>query len=178
LRGVTEAIRLLRDEVATPLGRLVLVSDEEGRLYAAGWADRESRMNRYLSRLDATMGSKGLRITLASAPKVLSSGLRAYFDGDLSALDRLLVVSQGTKFQHAVWEALREIPCGETRSYSEIAKQIGRPRAVRAVGFANGSNPVAVVVPCHRVIGSNGSLTGYGGGLERKRWLLAHERTA
>ena len=81
----------------------------------------------------------------------------------------------GTPFQRAVWRALREIPCGETRSYGEIARRIGRPKAVRAVGLANGANPIGIVVPCHRVIGSNGTLTGYGGGIERKRWLLAHE---
>jgi methylated-DNA-[protein]-cysteine S-methyltransferase len=85
------------------------------------------------------------------------------------------VTPAGTPFQVRVWTALREIPCGETRSYGDIARRIGDPKAVRAVGLANGANPIAVVVPCHRVIGANGSLTGYGGGLPRKRWLLAHE---
>ena len=82
----------------------------------------------------------------------------------------------GTDFQREVWRALRGIPCGTTLSYGELARRIGRPNAVRAVGLANGANPIGVVVPCHRVIGSNGSLTGYGGGIERKRWLLDHER--
>jgi methylated-DNA-[protein]-cysteine S-methyltransferase len=84
----------------------------------------------------------------------------------------------GTPFQLEVWQALRKIPCGTTVSYLDLARQIGRPAAVRAVGLANGSNPIPVVIPCHRVIGSNGSLTGYGGGLERKRWLLEHEKCA
>ena len=82
---------------------------------------------------------------------------------------------RGTPFQRAVWAALRRIPAGETLSYGQLAAQIGKPKAVRAVGLANGSNPVGVVVPCHRVIGADGSLTGYGGGLPRKLWLLEHE---
>ena len=82
---------------------------------------------------------------------------------------------RGTPFQKTVWRALREIPCGQAISYSELARRIGRPAAVRAVGLANGLNPISVIVPCHRVIGANGTLTGYGGGLERKRWLLSHE---
>src|SRR5208283_2077845 len=99
------------------------------------------------------------------------------FAGDLRVLDLLPVETGGTAFQRQVWQSLREIPCGTTVSYGQLAERIGRPSAVRAVGLANGANPVAVVVPCHRVIGSNGSLTGYGGGIERKRWLLNHERT-
>lgn len=90
----------------------------------------------------------------------------------------LPLAPRGTAFQRAVWEALTAIPFGETRSYAEIAVAIGRPRAVRAVGGANARNPLSVVVPCHRVVGSRGDLTGYAGGIERKRWLLAHESTA
>jgi methylated-DNA-[protein]-cysteine S-methyltransferase len=97
----------------------------------------------------------------------------------LTAIDGLKVAfSTGTEFQLCVWRALREVPCGQTWSYGQLARKIGRPSAVRAVGLANGANPVGLVVPCHRVIGSDGSLTGYGGGLHRKRWLLAHERAA
>ena len=81
----------------------------------------------------------------------------------------------GTPFQKTVWKTLRKIECGHTISYAELARRIGRPSAVRAVGLANGQNPVSVVVPCHRVIGSDGRLTGYGGGLPRKKWLLEHE---
>ena len=103
--------------------------------------------------------------------------LRRYFAGEISALEAIPVELNGTAFQKEVWLALRRIPPGATISYSELAKRIGRAAAVRAVGTANGANPVAVIVPCHRVIGSDGSLIGYGGGLERKRWLLTHEGT-
>jgi methylated-DNA-[protein]-cysteine S-methyltransferase len=103
------------------------------------------------------------------------TALAAYFGGDLSALDRLTVDPMGTPFQLRVWNALRSIGAGRTASYKEIANAIGAPTAVRAVGAANGANPIAIVVPCHRIIGAGGSLVGYGGGLERKRWLLEHE---
>jgi methylated-DNA-[protein]-cysteine S-methyltransferase len=103
------------------------------------------------------------------------SVLTRYFDGDLRSLDEIDVELHGTEFQQRVWTALRSVPAGTTASYAELAKRVGAPAAVRAVGAANGSNPVAVVLPCHRIIGSNGSLTGYGGGLHRKRWLLNHE---
>jgi methylated-DNA-[protein]-cysteine S-methyltransferase len=111
----------------------------------------------------------------AKDPGGLVRALEAYFDGELSALDGLPVVMQGTEFQRAVWRTLRTIPCGRTMSYGELARRIGRPRAVRAVGLANGANPIGIVVPCHRVIGADGTLTGYGGGVDRKRWLLDHE---
>jgi methylated-DNA-[protein]-cysteine S-methyltransferase len=101
--------------------------------------------------------------------------LTGYFDGQLDALDTIPVELNGTDFQKKVWQALRRIPCGTTTSYAELARRVGSASAVRAVGAANGANPVAVIVPCHRVIGSDGSLIGYGGGLERKQWLLAHE---
>lgn len=106
----------------------------------------------------------------------LRARLEAYFAGDLDALSAIEVrPASGTAFQRRVWEELRRIPAGETISYAELARRIGRPSAVRAVGAANGRNPIALVVPCHRVIGKDGSLTGYAGGLERKRWLLEHE---
>lgn len=101
--------------------------------------------------------------------------LERYFNGDIAALDTVPVELNGTPFQKSVWQALRRIAGGTTISYAELAKRIGDPAAVRAVGTANGANPVAVIVPCHRVIGSNGRLTGYGGGLDRKQWLLEHE---
>jgi methylated-DNA-[protein]-cysteine S-methyltransferase len=103
--------------------------------------------------------------------------LEAYFAGELHEFD-LRLEFVGTPFQRRVWEALRTIPYGETRSYGQIAHQIGAPAASRAVGLANGHNPIAVIVPCHRVIGANGSLTGFGGGLHRKRALLALEQEA
>ena len=101
--------------------------------------------------------------------------LSRYFAGETAAIDGVAVEMNGTPFQKTVWAALRRIPSGTTISYADLARRIGEPSAVRAVGTANGANPVALIVPCHRVIGSNGSLTGYGGGLDRKLWLLTHE---
>ena len=119
----------------------------------------------------------GAAVTLAGgrAPSPARRALEAYLAGDLGAIDALAVETAGTLFQRAVWAKLRLIPAGETLTYAALAARIGRPKAVRAVGAANGANPIGVVVPCHRVIGADGALTGYGGGLERKRWLLAHE---
>ena len=108
-------------------------------------------------------------------PSPLAAAVAAYFAGDLEALDPLPVVVRGTAFETEVWQTLRRIPAGHTWSYRALAEAIGRPKAVRAVGAANGRNPVSLVLPCHRVIGADGSLTGYGGGLERKAWLLRHE---
>jgi methylated-DNA-[protein]-cysteine S-methyltransferase len=101
--------------------------------------------------------------------------LTAYFAGILTEFE-LPILMQGTTFQQRVWDALKTIPYGTTMSYGELAQQIGQPNASRAVGLANGQNPVSIIVPCHRVIGANGKLTGYGGGIERKQWLLNHER--
>jgi methylated-DNA-[protein]-cysteine S-methyltransferase len=102
--------------------------------------------------------------------------LRSYFEGQLDVLDGIRVELNGTPFQQQVWGALRSVRAGTTAAYADIARAVSAPKAVRAVGAANGANPVAVIVPCHRIVGSNGSLTGYGGGLDRKRWLLRHER--
>jgi methylated-DNA-[protein]-cysteine S-methyltransferase len=170
-----KTLTLLIDRIKTPIGELCIVADENGRLRAVEWADHEDRM-RDSFRLH--YGKDGYALNPARNPAGLSGALRAYFDGDLSAIDPLKVATGGTAFQKSVWKALRAIPCGETISYATLAQRIGRPKAVRAVGHANGDNPISVVVPCHRVIGTNGSLTGYGGGIERKRWLLAHERRA
>jgi methylated-DNA-[protein]-cysteine S-methyltransferase len=111
----------------------------------------------------------------ADDPGGAAGVLRRYFEGDLGSLDEIKVELNGTTFQKNVWLALRTVKAGSTLSYAQLAKQVGSPSAVRAVGAANGANPVALVLPCHRIIGSNGSLTGYGGGLHRKRWLLDHE---
>ena len=109
------------------------------------------------------------------AARPVLARLEAYFAGDLAALDRIAVRPAGTPFQRRVWDALRTIRPGTTSSYRDLAVRIGSASAVRAVGAANGANPIPIVVPCHRVIGTNGALVGYGGGLDRKRWLLAHE---
>lgn len=118
----------------------------------------------------------GLAWVPAPSPGPVGAALTAYFAGDLAAIDGLEVELHGTPFQVEVWTALRDIPAGATWSYAELARRVGRVRAVRAVGAANGANPISIVVPCHRVVGANGALTGYGGGLERKQWLLRHER--
>ena len=120
-------------------------------------------------------GEQGYRLEPNSNPNSLTDAIGNYFAGELTAIDTLPVRTEGTAFQCDVWRALRAIPCGTTVSYAKIAAQIGRSKAVRAVGAANGANPIGVVVPCHRVIGADGSLTGYGGGVERKAWLLNHE---
>ena len=115
------------------------------------------------------------KIEAGSDPGGAVGVLRRYFDGDLGSLDEIEVELHGTSFQRGVWTALRSVKAGTTLSYAQLADRVGAPAAVRAVGAANGANPVALVLPCHRIIGSNGSLTGYGGGLDRKRWLLDHE---
>jgi methylated-DNA-[protein]-cysteine S-methyltransferase len=163
---------LLHDELETPLGVLHLLADAEGRLHALGWMDGHDRMANFLG---AYRERSGGRLEDAENPGGLTAALHAYFAGEIGAIRDLPVVFHGTEFQRAVWSALRSIPCGETLSYGALARRIGRPSAVRAVGLANGANPIGVVVPCHRVIGSDGTLTGYGGGLARKRWLLEHE---
>ena len=166
------ALALKRELILTPTGVAVLLTDAEGRIRALDWDDHEDRMHRFL-RLH--YGPAGVTLSDAESPTKARAAVEAYFAGDLAALDSLEVATAGTTFQRAVWAALRRIPAGKTVSYGELAAQIGKPKAVRAVGLANGSNPVGVVVPCHRVIGADGSLTGYGGGLPRKRWLLEHE---
>jgi methylated-DNA-[protein]-cysteine S-methyltransferase len=171
---VPETISLLLDRIVTPIGEMCVVADAEGRLRATEWVEDEAGLHRTLRR---QLG-KGYALELRQDPFGLSSALARYFDGDFAALDAIEVETGGTEFQRAVWSALRGIPCGSTRTYSELARAIGRPDAVRAVGMANGANPLPVVVPCHRVVGADGTLTGYGGGLDRKRWLLTHEAVA
>lgn len=153
----------------SPVGDLMLAA-REGRLCALFFGAREAPVRTALDRW-----YPGESVVRDRDPAGAVSALRAYFDGDLAALDSVQVELNGTEFQRRVWEALRRVRAGRTASYSEIARAIGAPAAVRAVGAANGANPVAIVVPCHRIIGANGSLTGYGGGLTRKQWLLRHE---
>lgn len=165
-------LTFLLDRFHTPLGEMLLLIDESGQLRALDWHDYEDRMHRLLRR---QYPRQAVVVRERVSPSPVRLSLQQYFEGDLAALTRIPVATGGTAFQRAVWAALRDIPAGETRSYGELAREIGRPQAVRAVGLANGANPVGVVVPCHRVIGANRSLTGYAGGLARKRWLLAHE---
>lgn len=160
------------ERINTPLGELQIVADNSGNLRAVDWTDYEPRMKRLL-RLH--YGDAGFALESGCVPNGLAAAIGNYFEGERGAIDSLPVETGGTDFQREVWCALRRIPCGVTISYAQLAERIGRPAAVRAVGLANGANPVGIIVPCHRVIGANGSLTGYGGGIERKRWLLRHE---
>lgn len=161
---------LTLDRIASPVGEVLLVTDADGAARALDFADHEARMTRLLAR-----HGPGAVVVEGRAAETVRWAVEAWFGGDLSALDGLAVRTRGTVFQRKVWAALRGIPAGETRSYGQLAAAIGAPKAVRATGLANGQNPVALIVPCHRVIGANGTLTGYAGGLERKRWLLRHE---
>ena len=163
-------LTFLIDRLSTPIGTAVVACDEEGNLRLFDWSDHEDR---WRPMLRARYGD--VELVEKRNPFGLSGAVSAYMRGEVHVIDTLPIAFAGTPFQNKVWHALRTIPAGKTLSYGILAKQIGDPKAVRAVGLANGANPIAVVVPCHRVIGSNGSLTGYGGGLERKRWLLAHE---
>ncbi len=169
---MSEVLQLLMDRIDTPIGEMLVVSDREGNLRAVEWDEHEHRMQRSLR---IQYGKDGFMIEERRNATGLTDAIRRYFAGELDAIDELPVKTVGTDFQREVWRALREIPCGTTISYGELAERIGRPSSVRAVGLANGANPVGVIVPCHRVIGADGSLTGYGGGIERKRWLLEHE---
>jgi methylated-DNA-[protein]-cysteine S-methyltransferase len=163
-------MRFLLDRYDSPLCPLLLATDDDGALRALDFGDHDSRMRRLLrEQYGDVVIEKG------AAPKSIVQALDAYFAGEFAALDEIPVTTGGTPFQRAVWRALRTIPPGTTQTYGQIAAHIGHPAASRAVGAANGANPVAIVVPCHRVIGANGTLTGYGGGLARKRWLLDHE---
>ena len=168
---MTDTITFQLARIPTPMGVMLIVTDDQGRLRALDWESHTERMQRLLARHYGA----GLRLAEAPAKGPVADKLRAYFAGDVAAIDNIPTETAGTAFQRRVWAALRAIPAGETWSYGRLTAYIGRPEAVRAVGLANGANPIGVVVPCHRVIGADGSLTGYGGGLERKTWLLDHE---
>jgi len=158
---------IVHDRLDSPCGPLALAL-RDGRLCALDFGEAP-----LLARVRKRFGDEVLRCE--ADPHGLTTRLRAYLAGDLQALDGIEVDPGGTPFQAEVWSALRRIPAGETRSYTELAASVGRPRAARAVGRANALNPVAIVLPCHRVVGADGSLTGYAGGLEMKRFLLRHE---
>ena len=158
------------DRLDTPIGVALLISDNDGVLRALDWEDYAPRMKELLRLHYGAVVLKDKR-----APKELRAALSGYFNGDLDRLRQIKWRVAGTLFQQKVWKALPTIPAGTTMSYGALAAQIGLPKAIRAVGHANGSNPISVVVPCHRLIGANGSLIKYGGGLARKRWLLQHE---
>jgi len=158
-------------EVPSPLGTMICVRTPDGICaldFLERWPLVQSRLARRFGNVSiSNVGSRAV-----------TDALTSYFTGLLDALDAVAVDASGTPFQQRVWAALRRIPIGQTTSYGQLAARLGCPNAARAVGLANGRNPVAIIVPCHRVIGADGSLTGYAGGIERKRWLLAHEHAA
>jgi methylated-DNA-[protein]-cysteine S-methyltransferase len=163
--------RFFTETFDTPTGLMRLVTDEAEQVRVADWEDHSTRYETLMRR----HYGDGVQLTPRGGASPARRALEGYFAGALDALGGLQTATGGTDFQRAVWAALRTIPVGCTMSYGALAARIGRPKATRAVGLANGANPIAVIVPCHRVIGADKSLTGFGGGLERKSWLLAHE---
>lgn len=167
---------LYQTTIDSPIGDILLVTEGEV-LVSLDYAGYEHRMMRLLEKrygaFTLVEGNQGKDIP--SALEDIRLRLQAYLAGDLTAIDNILVNPGGTKFQSTVWHALRSISPGTVMSYGTLARQLGNPTAVRAVGTTNSLNPISIVLPCHRVIGANGSLTGYAGGIERKRWLLEHE---
>lgn len=161
------------DRLSTPIGTALLVTDADGQLRALDWEDYEARMQQLLRLHYGAVNLQEVR-----APRDLRVALTGYFKGDLDRLAAIEWRVAGTPFQQKVWNALPTISAGTTLSYGALAARLGVPRAVRALGHANGSNPISVVLPCHRLIGADGSLVKYGGGLMRKRWLLRHEGVA
>jgi methylated-DNA-[protein]-cysteine S-methyltransferase len=154
--------------VASPLGELVVAAHESAVCaleFADEWLEAERRLHR----------SGAIDSVVRGDPTSAARFVTAYFDGDVSALSRLAIDAKGTPFQERTWTALRQIPAGTTVTYAELARRIGCPRGYRAVGSANRLNPLAIAIPCHRVVGTAGALRGYAGGVDRKRWLLQHE---
>ena len=161
--------KILIDRVETPLGPMTLAA-RDGVMLLLEFGDEKGRIERNLR---ARFGDAELVAT--ANPFGFSDKIAAYFAGDLAAIETIPTDGGGSDFEKQVWGELKRIPCGVAISYGEIAKRLGDPQLARAVGTANNHNPISIVVPCHRVIGADGSLVGYGGGLHRKRWLLAHE---
>jgi methylated-DNA-[protein]-cysteine S-methyltransferase len=157
------------DHIDSPIGTIMIVVDGE-RLCSLDYADYEQRM---LTLLQHRYGP--IHLVQTKDPYGFSRQIRAYFAGDYRCLDAIPVSTGGTAFQQEIWSALRTIPPGTTMTYGNLAAKLGRPTAYRAVGGTNAINPIAIVLPCHRLVGANASLTGYGGGIERKQWLLRHE---
>ena len=161
-------MKLEVDSFQSPIGQVILVA-RDSELAFVDFEGNERRMRRLL---EARFGAYQLEKALLPDFK---SKFEAYFSGDLQAVNGLNLSTGGTEFQARVWRALREIPSGQTMTYGALAAKLDKPGASRAVGMINGLNPISIVLPCHRVIGANGTLTGYAGGLERKKWLLEHE---
>ena len=160
-------------KLASPIGEILLVTDEQV-LVSLDYEGYEHRMMRLLEKRYGPFNLVESNSNNSQLDQLVTS-IEAYLAGELTAIDNIPVNPGGTKFQANVWQALRSIAPGTVMSYGELARHLGKPAAVRAVGTTNGLNPISIVLPCHRVIGANGSLTGYAGGIERKRWLLEHE---
>lgn len=165
-------LKLLQDKIDTPLGSLWILCDEQFQLRAVEWEEQSVRMERLL---EQHYHQEGYQRISSANPGGLSQRITDYFAGNLDIITTIPVVFVGTPFQQQVWQALRTIPCGQVMHYGQLANVLGNPGGARAVGAANAANPVAIVVPCHRVIGRNGTMTGYASGVQRKEWLLRHE---
>jgi methylated-DNA-[protein]-cysteine S-methyltransferase len=166
-------MQLLLSRLESPLGDLLLVTDTEGNIRVLDFATHEAHLHQGLR---VHYGSATL--TDALVPQQSTQAIARYFSGELGAIDSLPTATAGSALQRKVWAALRRIPVGTTTTYGKLARLLGfdDPRAAIEVGAANGANPIAIIVPCHRVIASNGELKGYAWGLHRKRWLLEHEK--
>jgi methylated-DNA-[protein]-cysteine S-methyltransferase len=162
-------MKILSDRIPTPIGDMILLA-ADGVMLLLEFADSEGRVER---ELDQRFGA--VELVPTADPFGFSKHIANYFAGDFHVIDSIPTDGGGTEFQKRVWAGLKRIPCGVTISYGELATRLGDKNAMRAVGLANGRNPISIVVPCHRVIGANGSMTGYGGGMARKEWLLRHE---
>jgi len=163
-------MRLSIERVPSPIGALTCVTLGD-MLFTLEFEENVERVRACLARRGVALNA----VPRSPTKTEVARRIEAYFEGDLSAIEGVAAEVHGTPFEQRVYAELRKIPTGEVVSYSELARRAGRPRAVRATGATNAKNPIAIVVPCHRVIGANGALTGYAGGVERKQWLLAHE---
>ena len=160
---------LYLEKINSPIGKILIITEQE-TLCGLEFEGYETRTYRFL---DKRFGNHKLNPVRNITG--ISQSIQAYLEGDYHSLDHISVSTGGTAFQQQVWTALRSIPVGTVITYGELAQRLGKPAAARAVGITNSLNPISIVLPCHRVIGANGALTGYAGGLERKRWLLHHE---
>ena len=168
-------MQLARAILPTPIGDMLALSSDEG-LCALEFAGPRKRLTRLERRLAKWFPPHTIEDRESMPIRRARAWLRGYFEGTSADVGDLPLDMRGAPFEKRVWKELLRIPAGETTSYGAIARRLSTAGASRAVGLANGSNPIAIIVPCHRVIGSTGSLTGYGGGLERKTWLIDHER--
>jgi methylated-DNA-[protein]-cysteine S-methyltransferase len=161
---------LIAGDYDTPMGPVEVIVDEAGVVRGLDFTSGSPRLARLMDRMYPGVAQRSGRV-----PSAVTAALDDYFEGHLDSLWQIAHRTRGTRFQEHVWESLCEIPGGMTCAYLDLARRIGTPGASRAVGLANAMNPVALFIPCHRVIGRSGALTGYAGGLDRKAWLLAHE---